>query len=445
MNPLLLLETALREIASHKFRSFLSMLGIVLGVSSLIATMALTAGIEIGTRNFMEQMGGMEFVTVENKEISGENFEFWNLSPGRTLMDAKILQESVPLISHISPEMNHGAAISFGAISDRKRVTGVWPDHAIIGKHEMAAGRFISDLDIERATKAAVIGHEIVTTFFPGKPLSEVLGQTLLVNGSPFVVVGVLSRYERDQDKRERELNEAKARQGIVVQQPRGRSAGRWDPFRRKNESILIPLSTMFHEFKAGMFPMDAMESVRLDTLSMRVSNLQHFRQTLEQVRSALMVTHRGVDDFELETREEWFDRMESSIAATRLSGGLIAAISLIVGGIGITNIMLASITERVREIGIRMAVGARGSDIFFQILVESVSIALIGGVIGIVAGVGLIEVLVRVAPSENVPVIEASSIILSVVFAVVAGVVSGLYPALRASKLEPISALRYE
>lgn len=445
MRPFLLLETALREIASHKFRSFLSMLGIVLGVSSLIATMALTAGIEIGTRTFMQQMGGLEYVSVVNKEISGENIEFWNLSPGRTLMDAKILEEAVPLISHISPEMNHGAAISVGAISDRKQVIGVWPDHAIIGKHELEAGRFISDLDVERTTKAAVIGHQILATFFPGKKPAEVLGQTLLMNGSPFVVVGVLTRYERDEDKRKRELNEAKKPSERVEIPRRGRSSRRWDPFRGKNESILIPLSTMFHEFKAGLFPMDAMESVRLDTLTMRVGDLNHFREALDQVRSALAVTHRGVDDFDLETREEWFDRMESSIAATRLSGGLIAAISLIVGGIGITNIMLASITERVREIGIRMAVGARGSDIFFQILIESISIAMIGGLIGIVAGVGLIEVLVRVAPSDNLPVIEASSIILSVAFAVLAGVVSGLYPALRASKLEPISALRYE
>ncbi len=445
MRPLLLLETALREIASHKFRSFLSMLGIVLGVSSLIATMALTAGIEIGTRTFMQQMGGLEYVSVVNKEISGENIEFWNLSPGRTLMDARILQEAVPLISHISPEMNQGASISTISETDRKLVIGVWPDHAIIGKHEMEAGRFISALDVERASKAVVIGYTILSTFFPGKNPEDVLGQMLLVNESPFLVVGVLKRYERDEERRKREINEAKNPSERARPQQSGRRSGRWDPFRRKNESILIPLSTMFHEFKAGLFPLDAMESVRLDTLTLRVGDLGHFQESLNQVRSALAVTHRGVDDFDLDTREEWFDRMESSIAATRLSGGLIAAISLIVGGIGITNIMLASITERVREIGIRMAVGARGSDIFFQILVESISIALIGGLMGIVAGVGLIEVLVRVAPSDNIPVIEASSIILSVAFAVVAGVVSGLYPALRASRLEPISALRYE
>jgi putative ABC transport system permease protein len=190
---------------------------------------------------------------------------------------------------------------------------------------------------------------------------------------------------------------------------------------------------------------MDAMESVRINDLTVRVGNINYFREALEQVRSTLTETHRGVDDFDFDTREEWFDRMEASISATRLSGGLIAAISLVVGGIGITNIMLASISERVREIGIRMAVGARGRDIFFQILVESVTVALLGGLVGIAAGWGLIQVLTVVAPGENEPVVMMSSIVLSVGFAVLAGIVSGIYPAMKAARLEPISALRYE
>lgn len=439
MNLLLCLETGLREIAAHKFRSFLSMLGIVLGVSSLVATMALTNGIEKGTRTFMQQIGGLEFVQVVDKEISGQMMDFWNLSPGRTLMDAEIIKASAPLISHVSPEMNHGVSLSSGSITDRKQIQGVWPDHFVVARHEIKAGRFLTQLDVDRATHSVVIGDEIARSFFPNTKPEDVVGKVLLLNDTPFTVVGVLTRYVREQDQRRQEI--AKKRGAEV----RGRQAGRWDPFRRKNEAILIPLSTMFFEFKSGQFPMDAMESVRLNSLTLRVGNIDHFRPSLEQVRTAMNITHRGVDDFDLETREEWFDRMEDSIAATRLSGGLIAIISLVVGGIGITNIMLASITERVREIGIRMAVGAKGRDIFMQILVESVSIASIGGLIGIAAGAGLIQLLIAIAPTENLPEMTFTSVILSVAFAITAGIVSGIYPALRASKLEPISALRYE
>ncbi len=446
MNLLVCLETGLREIAAHKFRSILSMLGIVLGVSSLIAMMALVSGIEIGTRAFMQQIGGLEFVNVVNKEISSAKFEFWNLSPGRTLMDAYAIQASVPGIAHVSPEMSQGVLVATNAYSDRMPVLGVWPDHYVVARHELAAGRFLTPLDLERASRSVVIGDEIARRCWPNLSNEQILGRTLTLNQSPFAVVGIFTRYEREQEKRMREIMKKRQKAEVAGAPMRGRgSGGRFDPFRRKNETIVMPLTTLFYEYKSGQFPEDSMESVRLETLSLRVKDLDFFRETLEQVRKALNVTHRNVDDFDLETREEWFDRMESSIAATRLSGGVIAIISLVVGGIGITNIMLASITERVREIGIRLAVGARGRDIFLQILVESVSIAFIGGVIGVLAGVGLLQIITVVAPSENAPVLTWASILLSVSFAILAGVVSGIYPAMRASRLDPIGALRYE
>ncbi len=438
MNLLLCIETGLREIVAHKFRSFLSMLGIVLGVSSLVATMALTAGIERGTRVFMEQVGGLEFVRGVKKEISGEMFDFWNLSPGQTIIDAEAIKTSVPFVSHVSPEIYEGAQIATASGSDRKRVAGVWPDNFVVARHELQAGRFIVQLDVERAARSVVIGDTIARNFWPGLSAQAVLGRTLRINDAPFVVVGVLSHYMREREERRKQLQQRRGKEFA------GRNRG-WDPFREKNEAVIIPFSTMFYEFKSGLFPDDSLESMRLETMTLRVGDLAQFRPALERSRAALMQTHRGVDDFDFETREEWFDRMESNISATRMSGGLIAAISLVVGGIGIANIMLASITERVREIGTRMAVGAKGRDIFLQILIESVGIAFIGGLLGVVCGMVLIQVLNAVAPSENEPVMTFAAVWLSVAFAVLAGVISGIYPALRAASLDPIEALRYE
>jgi len=438
MNPLIGIEISLREILSHKFRSFLSMLGIVLGVSSLLATMAISNGIEVGTRAFMAQIGGLEFLNVVNKDISAQNFDFWNLSPGRTLMDAIAIRKSAPLISHISPEMGQNVAVTVGSKTERLAITGIWPDNFIVQNHELAAGRFIADLDVEWGTRCVVIGDRIAQKFWPDRNPDSIVGELLFLNQTPFKVVGVLARYVR--------LGDNKARTPSPRNTPKSTSvSARWDPFRQKNESILLPLSTLFAEFKSGQFPMDSMASVRLDRLTLRIGDLTYFKAALDQVTRALEVTHRGVDDFNIETREDWFERMEQSIRSTRLSGGLIAGISLVVGGIGIMNIMLASISERVREIGIRRAVGARARDIFSQILIESVVISMLGGILGIFAGCGLIRILIYIAPSDNTPVITLLSLVLSICFAGVVGLVSGLYPALRASRLHPIQALRYE
>lgn len=433
MNPLVAISIGLHEIAAHKFRACLSMLGIVLGVSSLIATMALTRGIEEGTRTFMQQMGGLEFVSIINKDPSSRKFEFANLSPGRTLRDAEAIRRTASFISHVSPEisLNTALATEGGGNPERFVVRGVYPDHFVIGMHRTAAGRFLTMLDIQRGARCAVVGRSVAKKLWPGLPPELVVGKTMLIDSRPFEVVGVLAFYEMDEQARARRAGRNPSR--------------RWDPFRQKNETVLVPFTTMFHEFRSGAFPMDSLDSMKLETLTVRVGDLKNFHPALDQVRAILDITHRGVDDFDLETRQDWFDRMESSVRAARLSGGLISAISLIVGGIGIMNIMLASISERVREIGIRLAVGARQRDIFWQILIESMLVSLLGGLIGIVASLGLIEILKSIAPEQNVPVLTWGAIVFAVLFAIVAGLVSGLYPAAKASGIDPITALRYE
>jgi putative ABC transport system permease protein len=433
MNPLVAISIGLREIAAHKFRTCLSMLGIVLGVSSLIATMALTRGIEDGTRIFMQQMGGLEFVSIVNKEPSSRKFEFANLSPGRTLRDAEAIRRSATFISHVSPEISLATAVATdgGGNPERRMVRGVYPDHFVIAMHQIAAGRFLTPLDLERGARCAVVGETVAKNLWPGIPPRLIVGKSMLIDNRPFEVVGVLPLYEMEEQARARRSGRSISR--------------RWDPFRQKNETVLVPFTTMFHELRSGAFPLDSLETMKLETLTVRVGDLDHFRPALDQVRRILEITHRGVDDFDLETRQDWFDRMESSVRAARLSGGLISAISLIVGGIGIMNIMLASISERVREIGIRLAVGARQRDIFWQILIESMLVSLLGGLLGIVASLGLIEILKSIAPAENVPVLTWDAIVFAVCFAIVAGLVSGLYPAAKASGIDPITALRYE
>ncbi len=433
MNPLVAISIGLREIAAHKFRTCLSMLGIILGVSSLIATMALTRGIEEGTRVFMQQLGGLELVSIANKEPSSRKYEFANLSPGRTLRDAEAIRRSASFISHVSPEINLNTAVATegGGNPERRVVQGVYPDHFVIGMQEAAAGRFLTPLDIERGSRCAVVGDTVAKNLWPGIPPELIVGKTILIDNRPFEVVGVLALYEMEEQARARRAGK--------------KSTRGFDGFRKKNERVLVPFTTMFHELRSGAFPLDSLETMKLDTLNVRVGDLDYFHPALDQVRAVLDITHRGVDDFDLETRQDWFDRMESSVRATRLSGGLISAISLVVGGIGIMNIMLASISERVREIGIRLAVGARQRDIFWQILIESILVSLLGGLLGILASLGLIEILKTIAPDQNVPVLTPDAILLAVGFAIAAGLLSGLYPSAKASGIDPITALRYE
>jgi len=447
------LGIGLREILSHKFRSFLTMLGVILGVASLLTTFALIEGLAKSQREIMTSLGGVERVNVVSQEVPSKQMGIADTSPGRTVADAIAIRDNCPLISAVSPIQEQPAVFVRNGNDFRGRARGVWPDHVAVNAHTVEYGRNICQLDLDEAKHVCVIGTKVVSELWPENPDCKPLGQTILVNSRPFVVVGIFEYYESDDAKRAR----AEGRQ-----QPKGKFGRQWNPYDKKNETFLIPFTTAFFDFKsAGGSPSggsatgvanvantsikdDPGPNYMLDELAIQVADANHMSEALEQAHAALMHTHRGVEDFTFETRQEWADATESSISQTRMVGGIISSIALIVGGIGITNIMLASITERIREIGVRRAIGAKSRHIFTQIVVESTVVAILGGMLGIGAALGLMEIIKVATNGGSQPIVNIQAAIISFGFAGLIGVFSGLYPAWRASRIEPIEALRY-
>ena len=413
MNFLLGILLGLREIWAHKLRSFLTMLGIILGVASLVSMIGLVRGAFASSKEWIREMGGMEKISVQQQSPPIEQQYLAGISPGRTLKDADAIARTVPLATYISPEMDLQATLQRGARSTSMRVQGVRQDILAINSYAVQTGRFIGDLDQERFHSVAVIGTAVREDLYD--PGEDPIGSSIKLNGLPFTVIGVLQHYQLGKPE----------------------DYGGRNPMEWKNEIVFIPLTTARQKL---------IGSDKLTWLNVKVLNMADISPVAEQIENILGQTHRGIQDFRVETMEKNLAEYKRVEQAFTFSLGGVAAISLLIGGIGIMNVMLASINERIREIGIRKAVGARSWDLFVQFVAESMALSFVGGVLGLAAGAGLIRLMsMALKNSGMVPILAPDALMIGFIFSVGVGVFSGLYPAVKAARMDPIEALRYE
>ncbi len=454
MNLINTIVIGLKEIWAHKFRSLLTMFGIVLGVASLVGMSALIKGMENGMRESMVAMGGADKVLLETQAVPAYQDHLADQAPGRTIRDVYALREGAPLLRVVSPEMAVPEVIlTRGEKScDPSECVGAWPEVLDMNLHTVEHGRFFNSVDEERAHAVCVIGTGIRDALFgsPDEVGREIIpvGETIQISGQPFTIVGMFQHYMSEQEAKERALARRmpKAAPGAVQGPKRQKGWGKrggW-AFTRKNMTVYMPLNTAWVRFRiAG--DRDGIPDPRLSDIDLKVADLSKLEAALQQARNVLLVTHNGIEDFNFRTQENQVESINKQIENARMSGGIIAGISLLVGGIGIMNIMLASINERIREIGTCKAIGATGTEIFIQIIVESVVLSVLGALLGLLASGGLVEVLGMISPTGNTPVVTWQSQAIAVAFSAGVGIVAGLFPAVKAARLSPIQALRYE
>jgi putative ABC transport system permease protein len=410
-----LVRLALRGLAANKLRAALTMLGIIIGVAAVIALLSVGQGVErYVTAQFQGIGSNLIFVFPGGPETQGGPPTGVNRDQPLTNEDGAALADAflLPSVQAVALEYFGFATVAYGRESFPVQVSGVTVNYQEVRQFYVAEGEFITDADERSAARVAVLGQTVVNVLFPDGEYP--LGQTIRLNNVPFRVVGVLESKGGslfgDQDN--------------LIQIPLSTAQQRLFDARANNGRLSVSIIHIQARSEA------AMESAAAEVA--------------EVLRDRHRIDFRDEDDFTIVTQNDLISAFGEVTGVLTIFLGAIAGISLLVGGIGIMNIMLVSVTERTREIGLRKAVGARRQDILAQFLIEAVTLSLLGGALGIVLGASAAYAVVNFQPDLPVAV-TAGSILLATGFSAAIGLFFGLYPAFRASALSPIDALRYE
>ena len=406
MNGTNLFKIALRALANNKLRAFLTMLGIIIGVASVIAMLAIGQGSKKSIQQQISEMGSNMIMIHPGAEMRGGVRQDPSAMQTLKLENYEKLSEECTYLSDISPNVSSSGQLVAGANNYPSSVSGVSMDYLTIRQLTVEQGEMFTENDIRTAAKVCVIGKTIVDNLFPDG--SDPIGKVIRCNQIPFRVIGVLK---------------SKGYNSIGMDQ---------------DDVVLAPYSTVMKRLLAQTYLSGIFASALTEEMT---------EEAVDEITTILRREHKlketDADDFTIRTQQELSSMLNTTTDLMTTLLACIAGISLVVGGIGIMNIMYVSVTERTREIGLRMSVGARGVDILSQFLIEAILISITGGLIGVIIGCGASFMIKAIA---HWPVfIQPWSVLLSFLVCTVTGVFFGWYPAKKAADLDPIDALRYE